>query len=98
MKTFPSNNLTKEEQLGLRLYNLEQTWKPVHVIKYIMMAIAGNDYPTFNDEMFLPDLGNSDGMLYVNVIQIIKYFGKELVTRMISFNYEEEMIIVKKAI
>lgn len=96
MKNFANNELSMEQQIAIRFYNLEQTYKKKYFVKFIMMALAGNKYTTYDDEFWQLDKLNVTDMMYIQAVTIVKYFGKDLTTRMISFNYGEEVDAINK--
>lgn len=90
MKQF--NNLTLEEQLGLRFYNLEVTYGRELVFKRLRYALnTPNHDELYLNEFWMVNRGCESDMWYVNVNQVVKYFGKELTLRFLSFNFKEEM-------
>lgn len=89
------STLSLEEQLGLRLYNLEQHYKPEFIVKNLMMGLTTDKYIAFDDEFVQFD-ERPEHKMYVQTVQIIRFFGKELVTRFITFNYEQEYNKIKK--
>lgn len=84
MKTFKGNTLSLEEQLGLRVYNLEQT------LKHLKWGLKLN-FVGFDDEFLMPNKHDDLFMGYIQVVQIIRYFGVELVTRFITFTEEKKV-------
>lgn len=91
MKTFKGNTLSLEEQLGLLVYNLEQTLGKEQTLKHLKWGLKLN-FVGFDDEFLIPNKHDDLFMGYIQVVQIIRYFGVELVTRFVSFNYEEKKV------
>ena len=91
MKTIKANEMLLEEQLGLRLYNLEQCYQKEFIVRNIMQALAGNEYKTYDDEFYLPYMELANHSLYIHSVSIVRYFGMELVARFLSFNYGKEV-------
>lgn len=80
------NTLTIEQQLALRFFNLEMTYPKELVVGYVHRAL-NSPSPDFDDETISVNRNDSSTMLAVQVIQIERFFGKELTLRFLSFNY-----------
>jgi hypothetical protein len=89
MKKF--NDLSLEQQLGLRIFNLEQTFGKDEVLKRLRWACNHTNFPAFADEFWQPNQFENRDMIYIQVVQIVNYFGKELTLRFLSFNFKDEM-------
>lgn len=88
MKNF--NTLTIDQQLALRVYNLEMSYSKEMIVNYIHTALNVNS-PDFDDDTIVVNKDNPVPMLGIQVIQIVRYFGKELTLRFLSFNFKEEL-------
>jgi hypothetical protein len=97
IRQFTNNKMTQEEQLGLRIYNLEQYYGTKFIARHLMMALEKDLYVAFDDDA-VTITDKPEHRMYLHSVQIIRYFGKELVTRFICFNYEKEMNEIKKAV
>lgn len=91
MRNFKLNELSLEEQLGIRFYNLEQCYQKEFIVRNIMQALAGNEFKTYDDEFYLPMMELPNHSLYIHACTIVKYFGFELTARFLSFNYGKEV-------
>jgi hypothetical protein len=91
MKKF--NTFSLEEQLGLRVYNLETRFSEEEVVDKLKWACGDQGYSCFEDEFWRPirHTNKERDMIYIQVVQIVKYFGKELTLRFLSFNFKEEL-------
>lgn len=90
IRQFTNNKLSLDEQLGLRFYNLEQTYRSEFIIKMFMMGLTKDNYIAFDSNTVEFVTNNPEHNMYLQTVQIIRYFGKEMVTRFITFNYEQE--------
>lgn len=86
-------NRPREEQLALRIYNLELNWDKDIMVNRIKWACNHSNSLSlaFDDEFWMADRNDVNDMVYIQVIQIVRCYGKELVLRFLSFNYKDEL-------
>lgn len=91
------NFCTKEEQIGLRFYNLEQYYTRNDLVSWTLDIIKKDNGIMFDSEYSSFNKDHDTHMLYVQIVQIIREFGKELTIRFLTFNFENEITELTKA-
>lgn len=92
------NDADKSLQLGLRFYNLEQSYNTEFIVRNLMQALAGYEYKTYDDEFYMVQMELPNHALYIHSVGIVRYFGNELVTEFITCNYAEEVNTINESL